>query len=156
VDLVVHGGDLLYRSRVPDALVEMALTPLLRVAKQGVPVYMVPGNHERSRIPLHLMTAHPLIHVFDRPRTYLQHSQAGTLALSGFPFCRTVRSRFSELLHQTGYTDVQSDAHALCLHQAVEGAQVGVQNYTFREGADVVRRRDIPDDFAAVLSRHIH
>ena len=36
VDPVVHGGDLFYRTRVPPALVELALAPLLRVAQAGV------------------------------------------------------------------------------------------------------------------------
>ena len=47
VDLVVHGGDLFDRSRVPEALVQIALEPLLEVAASGVPVFLVPGNHER-------------------------------------------------------------------------------------------------------------
>ena len=50
-DVVVHGGDLLYRSRVPASLVSLALRPLLQVADAGVPVILVPGNHERSAIP---------------------------------------------------------------------------------------------------------
>jgi DNA repair exonuclease SbcCD nuclease subunit len=44
----------------------------------------------------------------------------------------------------------------LCIHQAVEGAQVGTHNYTFRSGLDVVRGRDIPAGFSAVLAGHIH
>jgi exonuclease SbcD len=50
VDVVVHGGDLLYRSRVPAWLAE-TLAPLGRPAESGVPVLLVPGNHERSRMP---------------------------------------------------------------------------------------------------------
>jgi DNA repair exonuclease SbcCD nuclease subunit len=38
----------------------------------------------------------------------------------------------------------------------VEGAVVGVQNYTFRGGRDVVRGSDIPEGITAVLSGHIH
>ena len=62
VDLVVHGGDLLYRSRVKPWLVEKAVAPLLRVADRGIPVVVVPGNHERSRIPFPLLACHPRIH----------------------------------------------------------------------------------------------
>jgi exonuclease SbcD len=51
VDVVVLGGDLLYRSRVPAWLAETALAPLKRLAESGVPVLLVPGNHERSRMP---------------------------------------------------------------------------------------------------------
>jgi DNA repair exonuclease SbcCD nuclease subunit len=34
--------------------VQMAMEPLVKVANHGVPVYIVPGNHERSKIPLRL------------------------------------------------------------------------------------------------------
>ena len=70
VDAVVHGGDVLYRSKVPARLVEMAFEPLKRVAAAGVPVYLVPGNHERSTVPHGHLAAHPNIYLFDRPRTY--------------------------------------------------------------------------------------
>ena len=69
VDLVVHGGDLFDRSRVPEALVQIALEPLLEVAASGVPVFLVPGNHERSRIPLQLWRNHLNLHIFDQPDT---------------------------------------------------------------------------------------
>ncbi|NIP81416.1 MAG: metallophosphoesterase, partial [Gemmatimonadetes bacterium] len=68
VDVVVHGGDLFHRSRVGPGLAYQALAPLVRVADAGVPVYLVPGNHERSRIPHARFARHPGIHVFDRPR----------------------------------------------------------------------------------------
>lgn len=139
VDLVIHGGDLFYRSRVPTALVGMAMAPLVRVASAGMPVYLVPGNHERSRIPLHLWAAHPNLHIFDRPRTFLLSMSGGTLALSGFPFARRVRDTFADLVRETCYEAVDADARCLCLHQTVEGAQVGPRNYTFRSGLDVIR-----------------
>jgi DNA repair exonuclease SbcCD nuclease subunit len=56
--VVVHGGDLLYRSRVPAWLAEAALAPLKRLAESGVPVLLVPGNHERSRMPFPLLALH--------------------------------------------------------------------------------------------------
>ncbi len=156
VELVVHGGDLFYRTRVPAALVEMAMAPLVRVAEAGTPVYLVPGNHERSRIPLHLWATHPNFHIFDQPRTFLWSGTRGSIALSGFPFARRVRDAFPTLLGQTRHQDVAACARLLCLHQTVEGAQVGVSNFTFRGGPDVVRGRDIPPGFGAVLSGHIH
>jgi DNA repair exonuclease SbcCD nuclease subunit len=156
VDLVVHGGDLFYRSRVPATLVEMALAPLIRVAEQGIPVYLVPGNHERSRIPLHLWSAQPNMHIFDQPRTFLCAVAGGSVALSGFPFAQNVRDRFSELVSLTRYHEVEADFRLLCLHQTVEGAQVGPSNYTFRSGPDVMKGQGIPSDFGAVLAGHIH
>ncbi len=155
-DLVVHGGDICYRSKIPAALVEMALAPLVQVAEQGIPVYLVPGNHERSRIPLHLWTAHPNIHIFDRPRTYICHLENGSIALSGFPFAQKIQDQFRDLVGQTQHTEVRADARLLCMHQTVEGARVGTHDYTFRNRPDVVRGREIPEGFSAVLAGHIH
>jgi len=155
VDLVVHGGDLLYRSKVSAGLVAAALEPLLEVADSGVPVFLVPGNHERSALPYPLLASHANLHVFDRPRTVVVTVRGVRTAVSGFPCERDgVRSRFVELVRSTGWRDHEADVRLLCLHQTVEGARV--QGYTFREGADVIRGRDIPGQFAAVLCGHIH
>jgi len=156
VDLVVHGGDLLYRTRVPPALVEMALAPLVRLADTGIPVYLVPGNHERSRIPLQLWGIHPNLFIFDRPKTYECNVNGTSVALAGFPFARNIRDKFLDLVRETGYAALDADINLLCLHQAVEGAKVGPSGYTFRRGEDIVRGRDISGDFQAVLSGHIH
>ena len=107
VDCVVHGGDLLYRSRVPARLVEMAFEPLIRVAEGGTPVYLVPGNHERSEIPYRLLAAHKRIHIFDKAQTYLLTTGKLRLALAGFPYVRdNIRVRFREVLKQTGWCRV--------------------------------------------------
>ena len=42
------------------------------------------------------------------------------------------------------------------MHQAVEGAKVGPSNFTFRNGEDVIRIKDLPGDFDCILSGHIH
>ncbi len=155
VDLVVHGGDLLYRSKIPAGLVAAALEPLLEVADRGVPVFLVPGNHERSALPYPMLASHADLHVFDRPRTVVLDVRGNRVAVSGFPCERDgIQSRFSDLVRATGWQEHDADIRLLCLHQTVEGARV--HHYTFRGGADVIRGRDIPGKFAAVLSGHIH
>ena len=157
VDCVLHGGDLLYRSKVPPRLVEMAFEPLKRVADQGVPVYLVPGNHERSTIPHSQYAVHPNIHIFDRPQTFLLRIRGFSLALAGFPFIRhNIRKKFVSILEQTGWHNAKAEACVLCIHQAMEGATVGPANYTFRHGTDVIKISDIPRQFMAVLAGHIH
>jgi DNA repair exonuclease SbcCD nuclease subunit len=156
VDIVVHGGDLLDRPRVPADLAYLALAPLLRVASAGVPVYLVPGNHERSRIPYPLLSRHENLHIFDRPRTFVREFAGVSVALAGFPFRRQVRDQFVDLVAETGHRRQHADVRLLCLHQTVEGARVGPADYTFRGGPEVVRGRDLPAGFAAILSGHIH
>jgi exonuclease SbcD len=156
VDLVVHGGDLLFRSRVSDRLVQMAMAPLLRLAGAGVPVVLVPGNHERSRIPLSLWTVHPNLFIFRQPSTFSFVVRGVRLVVAGFPYSRHGRDELATLLEQTACRQTKADIRLLCMHQTVEGAQVGVQNYTFRHGPDVIRGQDLPGDIAAVLAGHIH
>lgn len=156
VDVVVHGGDVFDRSRIVPSLAYQAFEPLRRVADIGVPVFIVPGNHERSTLPHLRFASHPAVHVFDRPRTFVIRVRDRTVAFAGFPFERHVRSRFADLLRETAWSDARADACVLCIHQCVEGATVGPADFTFTAGADVVRHVDIPADIAAVFSGHIH
>ncbi len=157
VDGVVHAGDLLYRSKVPARLVEMAVAPLKQVASTGIPVFVVPGNHERSHIPHGQLAQHPNIHIFHQPRTFYWRHPQGVIAVAGFPFVRVgIRRGFKTILNKTGWQRVQADAHLLCVHQCVEGATVGPSGYTFRYAPDVIRLADIPAKFAGVLAGHIH
>lgn len=157
VDCVVHGGDLLFRSRVPARLVGMAFEPLKQVADTGTPVYLVPGNHERSAIPHGHLGEHPRIHIFNRSRTFKLQKDNYTLALAGFPFVRqNVRHNFLNLIDQTGFHTVDADIHLLCIHQAVDGATVGPVGYTFHHASDVIDASEIPGEFSAILAGHIH
>jgi DNA repair exonuclease SbcCD nuclease subunit len=156
VDLVVHGGDLLFRSKVPFGLVNQALLPLKRVADLGIPVFLVPGNHERSAIPFPMLALHPGLHVFDRPRTFTVTAHGLRVALAGFPCERAVRPVFRDLVEKTSWREAEADVRLLCFHQAVEGSRVGPADFTFRNGQDVVRGADLPAGFSAFLAGHIH
>jgi DNA repair exonuclease SbcCD nuclease subunit len=157
VDVVVHGGDLLYRSRVPASLVGRALAPLVRVADAGVPVVLVPGNHERGALPYPLLAAHERLHVLRGPSTVVVERRGCRVVFAGFSYVHGVRQAFPALLESTGYRRVEADARVLCLHQCVEGATCGPPpGFTFRDGDDVVRASDLPGDVAVVLCGHVH
>jgi DNA repair exonuclease SbcCD nuclease subunit len=156
VDVVVHGGDLLYRSRVPAWLAEAALAPLKRLAESGVPVLLVPGNHERSRMPFPLLALHEHLQVFDRPRTVVLEARGVRVAFVGFPYTHDIRRRFPEILGAVNRDGLSADLRVLCLHQCIEGATCGPGNFTFRFGPDVIRTADLPRNVAVTLSGHIH
>jgi len=156
VDVVVHGGDLLYRSRVPAWVAETALAPLKRIASSGVPVLLVPGNHERGRIPYPLLAVHEGLYVFDRPRSVVLDAGGVRVAFIGFPYTHDIRRRFPQILAAASRQNTPADVRVLCLHQCVEGATCGPGNFTFRFGADVIRTADLPRDVAITLSGHIH
>lgn len=157
VDFVVHGGDLFFRSEVSVDLAQRAYAPLVEIAEREVPVFLVPGNHERAHLPHPLFLCHPLVHVFDRPRTFTVVAGGMRVALSGFPFQRDVgEAALGLLLDETGWREEPAEVRLLCVHQAFDGAQVGVQDYTFQAGEEVIPRRHVPASFAAVLAGHIH
>ena len=156
VDVVVHGGDLLYRSRVPAWLAEAALAPLRRLAESGVPVLLVPGDHERSRMPFPLLALHERLHVFDRPRTLVLEARGERVAFMGFPYTHDIRRRFPEILAALNRDSLSADIRVLCLHQCIEGATCGPGNFTFRFGPDVIRTADLPRNVVVTLSGHIH
>jgi exonuclease SbcD len=156
VDVVVHGGDLLYRSRVPAWLAEAALAPLKRLASSGVPVLLVPGNHERGHMPYPLLAVHERLHVFDQPRSVVLEARGVRAAFIGFPYSYDIRRRFPEILASASCDTPAADMRVLCFHQCIEGATCGPGNFTFRFGADVIRTADLPRDVAVVLSGHIH
>ena len=157
VDLVVHGGDIFYRSKVPAKLVDMAFEPLKRVADMGIPVYVVPGNHERSNIPYFILAAHPNIFVFDQPKSYIRDINGVKISLAGFPFLRHgIRKRFREILERTGWQKTSADVHLLCIHQSIDGATMGPKNFMFMGQDDVIDIHDISSEFVVVLTGHMH
>ncbi len=157
VDVVVHGGDVFHQPDVDEALAWKALRPLVRVAEAGVPVFIVPGNHERARLPYARFAEHPLVHVFDRARTFTIDVRGMRVAFSGFPYERhDVRTRFPAIVEQTGWREHDADVRLLCMHHCAEGATVGPGDFTFTSARDVIRVRDVPAAFSAVLSGHIH
>ncbi len=156
-DAVIHGGDLFFRRRVHPSIVDRALQPLIGLADGGIPVLLVPGNHERSTLPLDLLHRHSNIHCFFHPRTITLSFNGIDVAFAGFPFVRhRIREFFPQILQETGWKRPAADFRFLCMHHAVEGATVGVHNFVFQRRMDTIRCRDLPGNLDAVLSGHIH
>jgi exonuclease SbcD len=103
VDLVIHGGDLLFRSKVPASLVTAALAPYLELARGGTPVLIVPGNHERAWIPHSLFDGHPRLHICNTARTVVFEGLWGRAAITGIPYRREIREELPGLLEQAGW-----------------------------------------------------
>lgn len=157
VDVVIHGGDIFFRSKVRPDVVQKALAIIAEVTDKGVPFVLVPGNHERSATPLPLLWDLENLHVFRKPDTFIIEAKGERLAISGFPCERKgIRQAFPLLLAETKRDKHKADARLLCMHQSVEGATVGPVGYTFRRGDDIVPGRMIPGGFAALLAGHIH
>ena len=157
IDTLVHGGDLFYRSKVPKKLVNHVYMILHEYAAKGLKTYIVPGNHERARLPGSLLIQDKNLFIFKHPESYIIDTSVGSVCLAGFPFERgDIRSNFKALVKSTQWQKHKADYNFLCLHQAIDGATVGPSNYMFRNRDDVVDINDIPAEFDLVLCGHIH
>ncbi|MFP4458069.1 MAG: exonuclease SbcCD subunit D [Candidatus Zixiibacteriota bacterium] len=157
IDILIHGGDIFYRSKFPMKLSQMVFDPLHEMAKYETPVYIVPGNHERSQIPHGILAISENINIFHKPYTFLYEKDGFSLSLSGFPFYRTmINGKFEKLIEDTGYDSYDADIRLLCIHQLVQGATVGPGDYIFKNGEDVIEKDSLPKDFDCILSGHIH
>ncbi len=158
VDLVIHSGDVFDRPNPPIEVARLAYDPLVAIAQTGTHVLIVPGNHERSRLPFPPLLAHPCIHVFDRPERWRGSVAGARIEVVGMPFNRcadgtAVRHTLAELEPP----DPSADVRLLLGHLAVEGAVVGIDDFMFRAGRrDVLPGGAVPGRYAALLSGHIH
>lgn len=156
-DVLVHGGDMFFRSKIPEAIIAKAYEPLLKVAESGIQIILIPGNHERSVLPDSPLFHHPNVHVFDQPWTIVLQIRGQAIAFGGFPNVRNgVGPGFEQVLGMTGLLETVADLKILCIHQSVDGSKVGPVNFTFRKGQDVIGRDQIPAEIPLVLSGHIH
>ncbi len=154
---VIHGGDLFFRTRIPKLIVQRVYELLLEFSESGIPIFIVPGNHESSRLPDRSILNRSGIHVFDAPETFILETDGILTAIAGFPFVRgNIRDTFPLLYSQTGLEDSTADIKILCLHQAVEGSKVGPSDFTFKQGEEVIQGEDLPLGLSAILCGHIH
>lgn len=153
VDLVIHGGDLFYRSRMPQKIIDKVYAMLFDFVDEGIPIAIIPGNHERSQLPPSLYLEHPGITIFEHPSIKEYSLQGYKIQLGGFPFVKgDIRSAFPGICDQLKY---DPDAvKLLVMHHAIDGARVN-RHFTFNNRPDTINIQNLPP-VNAVLCGHIH
>ena len=156
-DFIIHGGDLFDSPYVNESLVNRAYFKLFEVAEAGIPVFIVPGNHERAKLTNTIYLQHPNIFIFTEAKTFHIKCRDHQVFISGFPYYYdNIRTNFLRLNKKLTSDLKPGSLNIMCLHHAVEGAQVGHQNYTFRSHKDVIKVEDLTNDYVCYLSGHIH
>jgi DNA repair exonuclease SbcCD nuclease subunit len=157
VDFVLHAGDLFDKYHINMDIIGRAMVPLRQIAKRNIPVFIVPGNHEREHIPGGLLLAGENIHIFSKPEVIDFAVRNQKVSIVGFPFIRrNSRITFKKIIEKTGWKRRKDALSILLCHQTFEGAKVGTRNFTFRNGEHVVQVSDIPAGFAYVACGHVH
>jgi DNA repair exonuclease SbcCD nuclease subunit len=158
VDLFIHSGDLFNKYYIERDTLDELIRPLVDLSKAGIPVLVIPGNHERSAFPFDLFLGLPNVFVFDHPKSVCLHLGGYSVGIAGFPFIREDPKRiFTSALEGTGYEELQSDFNLLVTHQTFDGAMVGPSDFVF--GAtrrDTILRAGCPTDFEYIAAGHIH
>lgn len=161
VDFILHSGDFFNRSSPPPEVVDRGVKLFQFAAKKGIPIYIVPGNHERSKLPLGLIPySESNIKLFLKPCSYIFKKNGITIKITGFPYVRhNAKEKFASILKRAslntiGDTSKNIDYSILVIHQLIEGSRI--ENYTFRKGNDIVSFFQIPTKINYVACGHIH
>lgn len=158
VNLVIHAGDLFDNHCPSSSAVLAAVLPIRRLADDGIPILIVPGNHERCLLPESPFLIHPNIFLVDKPMTLTFFSGDTRVAVSAIPCIHhDGRESFTAALELTGWKNHAADARILAVHQAFDTAVCGPADYRFpATHADVVSRSQIPSEFNYVAAGHVH
>ena len=148
-DLFLHSGDLFNKYYIPRDKLDELISPFRALAGAGVPVVIVPGNHERSEFPFDLFYGMRGIYVLDRPKSLQLTLNGYSVGIAGFPFIKKdARRTFLNAVDATEYASLRSDFNILVTHQAFDESVVGPAGFRFKAGRpDTVSRGTVPLDF---------
>jgi len=153
-DLVLHGGDFFFRSKLNSIVIDKAYQMLDDFNNSGIPFVVIPGNHERSKLPESFILHYPNIHVIADLDEMKFSIDGVNLNIIGFPYQKQIDQNFPLLMKNINLDE--SNFNLLLVHQIFYGAKVGSHNYTFRHGSEVIQNRDLPPQLDLILCGHIH
>ena len=70
IDFIIHSGDFFNRSKPPPEVIDRAVKPFSATAIKGIPIYLLPGNHVRGKLPF------GMLHYQDNINVFLWHDSA--------------------------------------------------------------------------------
>ncbi|MCD6578434.1 metallophosphoesterase [bacterium] len=160
IDLILHSGDFFDSSIPPLYLREIVANSLSKIIEKGVPMYVLIGNHEKNGFPNELMKLSPNLHIIEESKTEVLTIKGKSVSITGIPYIKKstdkLSTEFAEELKKTGIDRIKSDYKIFLIHQIVEGARVGADNWRFPPMKNVVPLKFIPDYFDYVGAGHIH
>ncbi|MHA2270491.1 MAG: metallophosphoesterase family protein [Candidatus Hodarchaeales archaeon] len=152
VDAVLHAGDLFNRSKPPRAVIARTYNLLENLLDQDIGFIVVPGNHERSRLPPTLLNSfYKTGHFLYR----LTRVELGDLSVIGFPYNgktpKATLSKISQKARKLGKKPIL----VLC-HQLFDGAVYGPHQFRFTNRPEVLESLILPDQVKLIVTGHIH
>jgi DNA repair exonuclease SbcCD nuclease subunit len=151
-DAVLHAGDLFNRSKPPRTVIARTYNLLEALLDNDIRFVVVPGNHDRSKLPPTLLnTLYKNGHFLNQ----LKKIDLGDISVVGFPYDgkmpRATLSKISKKVGKLGKKPVI----VLC-HQLFDGAVYGPHQFRFTNRSDVLQSSMLPDQVKLIVTGHIH
>ncbi|MFX0014012.1 MAG: exonuclease SbcCD subunit D [Promethearchaeota archaeon] len=160
VDFIIHSGDFFNRSNPPPEIVDRGVQSFQLATREGIPIFVLPGNHERSKLPFGLLPFSDNINLFSKPCSFFFKKNGISIKLMGFPYIReNIKRKFKTLIKKasqksSGDFAKKADYQILVIHQLIEGSCI--ENFIFRRGANIVSFLQIPKKFHYIACGHVH
>jgi exonuclease SbcD len=157
IDFVIFAGDIYNRSK-PNLIIKKIITKKLFNLSDKKPVFVVPGNHDKSRINMGLLFINSKFKIFNSAGTVLLNIHGFFVSISGIPFIRdNKREKISNFLEKTNTDPVEKVFKILILHELVESCKVGMQNFEFTKNLKgVLPLKMLDKKFDYVALGHVH
>jgi DNA repair exonuclease SbcCD nuclease subunit len=152
VDAVLHAGDLFNRSKPTRKVISRTYKLIDKLLKDDIGFFIVPGNHERAKLPLSLLN-----HIYDKIHlfTTLSRKEVGDIVVFGFPYDSKYPKTTLKKIGKTAGNLGKRSVIILC-HQLWKDATFGPHRFRFSKGHDVLHTSILPEQVKMVISGHIH
>jgi DNA repair protein SbcD/Mre11 len=138
-------------------IIDRAYDSFYKTADCGIPIIVIPGNHDGGQLPETLFSSHPLLNIVNKDKKFSFSFNDKQINIYALTYQRNIRDRFLDDIAKFDLNKAKSDdLNLLLMHQSIEGAKVGQHNFTFKKAKDVVLFEDIPKAIDFTLSGHIH
>lgn len=154
-DLLIHGGDLFNKADIHQRVIDRCYDQLYTAADQ-MPCVLIPGNHDKGKLPESLFTSHPNLHIANKDQQFTFEFNNLDIEVSALPFKKSIRKNIIDSLDSFKKVIRDKKYNILLMHQSIEGAQVGPVNYTFTYSSETISQKQVPSYYDLVLSGHIH
>lgn len=151
VDAIVHAGDLFNRSKPRKKAVKRAFDIIEEILLDDIQFLIVPGNHERSRLPLSLLNFHQKCHFFSK----LSNVTFGSCSIIGFPYQSGNISKLFLAINKLTQK-IDSKCSIILCHQLFVGATFGPHQFMFKESHGAININNFTSNICLFITGHVH
>lgn len=155
-DLLIHGGDLFDKADVNQKVIDRCYDAFYELADLGIPVIIIPGNHDNNGLPSSLFVEHPNLYLLNKTSNTNLTLNGKEFEIHSIPFTKKIGDNFENELNKLHYKNNPDSFKILLVHQSLEGCKVGPVDFTFKNNENSIGLNQIPNYYDIILSGHIH